>query len=197
MGVPAGNGEIDLRRPDAGPDGCVSGQLPARAQPDVAICSLQYDRFGQPPRGRCEPDQRWKRQHCSLEIGVTGSGEDLLQYSGEALMRQLSGAEQVMEPGNGRDPVVFVNLVQSCCNRDAFVHGLILAQRILGCEGSVRVGRQVAAASLPQTMTPGGAIPFRHFKGIGSVSTAFALESPLISEIRARKSQQVGQWVSS
>jgi hypothetical protein len=61
MGVPAGNGEIDLGRPDAGPDSCVSGQLPARAQLDVAICRLQHDRLGQPPRGGCEPDQRWQR----------------------------------------------------------------------------------------------------------------------------------------
>jgi hypothetical protein len=62
-------------------------------------------------------------QHCSFEIGVPASGEDLPQDRREALMRQLSGAEQVMKPGNGRDPVVFVNPVQSGHNREAFLHG--------------------------------------------------------------------------
>jgi hypothetical protein len=100
LGVPAGGGEIELGRPEAGPDSCVSGQLPARTQLDVAIYRLQHKWLGQPPSGGREPDQRWQRQHCYLEIGVPESGEDLLQDSREALMRQLSGAEQVMEPAN-------------------------------------------------------------------------------------------------
>jgi hypothetical protein len=123
LGVPAGSGEIELGRPEAGPHSCVGGQLPARAQLDTAICRLQHEWLGQPQRGGCEPDQRWQRLHCYLEIGVSASGEDLLQDSREALMRQLSSAEQVMEPANGREPVVFVDTVQGCCNREAFVHG--------------------------------------------------------------------------
>lgn len=88
---------------------------------------LQHEWLGQAPRGECEPDQRWQRHHYCLKIGVAGSGEDLLQDPREALKRQLSGAEQVMEPGNGRDPVVFVSPVQRCCNREVFVHGHHLA----------------------------------------------------------------------
>jgi hypothetical protein len=120
--VPAGSGEIELGRSEAGPDSCVSGQLPARAKLDIAICRLQYEWPGQPQRGGREPDQWWQGQHCSLEIGSSGSGEDLLQDSREVLMRQLSCAEEVMEPGNGRDPVVFANPNQSCCNCEVFIH---------------------------------------------------------------------------
>ena len=54
---------------------------------------------------------------------MAASGKDLLQDSREALMGQFSAAEQVMEPGNGRDPGVFVNPVQRCCNPEFSVHG--------------------------------------------------------------------------
>jgi hypothetical protein len=120
--VPAGSGEIELRRSDAGPDSCVSGQLPARTQLDIAICRLQYKWAYQPQRGGGEPDQRWQGHHRSLEIGSTGGGEDLLQDSREVLMRQISSAEKVMEPGNGRDPVVVASPNQSCCKCEVFVH---------------------------------------------------------------------------
>ena len=69
------------------------------------------------------------RHHYCLKIGVAGSGEDLLQDPREALKRQLSGAEQVTEPRNGRDLVIFVCPVQRRCNREVFVHGPILVQR--------------------------------------------------------------------
>ena len=113
-GVPAGRGEIEPGRPDASADGCLNGQLPARSQLKTAVCCLQHEWSVQPPRGGCEPDQRWQRHHCCLKLGVAGSGEDLLQDSREALKRQLSAAEQVMEPGKGRDPGVFVNPIQRC-----------------------------------------------------------------------------------
>ena len=77
-GVPTGSGEIELGRPEAGPDSCVSGQLPARAQLDIAICRLQHKWPAQPQRGGREPHQRWQGQHCSLEIGLSESGKDLL-----------------------------------------------------------------------------------------------------------------------
>ena len=130
-GVPAGGGEIDPGRPEAGADRRVSGQLPARAKPQTAVCRLQDEWLGKPPRVGCKPDQRWQRQHCGLEIGVTGGGEDLLQELRESLKRQLSGAEEVVEPGNGRDPVVFVDSIQGCCNRETFVHGHNLGRQIL------------------------------------------------------------------
>ena len=114
MGVPAGSGEIEPGRADAGADGCVSGQLPARAQLQTAVCRSQHEWPGQPPRGWCEPNQWWQRQHRCFKIGVRGRGEELFQHSREALKGQLSATEQVMEPGNGRIPVVLVNPVQRC-----------------------------------------------------------------------------------
>ena len=114
MGVPGGDSEIEPGRPEAGADGCVSGQLPAKAQLQTTVCHLQHEWPGQPPRGGCEPDQWRQRHHCCLEIGVAGSGEDLVQYSREALEGQRSVAEQITEPGNGRDPGAFVSHVERC-----------------------------------------------------------------------------------
>ena len=63
-----------------------------------------------------------QRQHCPLEVGVHRSSEDLLQDSREALMRQRSGAEQIAEPGNCRDQVLFVNFIGRSCSRELIRH---------------------------------------------------------------------------
>ena len=111
IGVPAGSGEIEPGRSESDADGCVSGQLPARAQLQIAVCS-QHERLGQPARGRSEPDQRWQRQHGRLEIGMADGREDLFENGGETLERQASAPDQLVEPVDGRDPVLFIHPVQ-------------------------------------------------------------------------------------
>jgi len=92
-GVPAGRGEIKLGRSEAGADGCLSGQLPARTKLQATVRRLNHEWLGQPPRGGCEPHYRWQRQHCCFKIGVDGSSEDLFQDSKEALKGQASADE--------------------------------------------------------------------------------------------------------
>ena len=112
MGVPAGSCEIEPGRPEAGADRRVGRQLPTRAQLQSAVGRVQYEWPRQPPRGGGELHQRRQRQHRCLELGVAGSGEDLLHESREALERKSSATDQVMEPRNGRGADLFVNFVQ-------------------------------------------------------------------------------------
>ena len=58
-------------------------------------------------------------------------------------MRQLSGAEQVTEPGNGRVPAVFVNPTGVVVTGRPLSMGTILAQRTPGCEANVRAGSKI------------------------------------------------------
>ena len=118
MDVPAGSGEIEPGRPEAGVDGRVGRQLPAGAQLQSAVWHVKHQRAGQPLRGRCEPYHRGQRQHRCLELGVAGSGEDLVNDGREALDRQSPVADQLMQPGNGRATGVFVNPLQKVPSRD-------------------------------------------------------------------------------
>ena len=102
LGIPAGSCEIDTGGTDAGAYGRIGSELPARTEAQTSLSCSDDQRCSQAKQGWCKSDQRWKRHHCTPELGAAGGRKDLLQDGREACVRDRSVAEEIFKSGYRR-----------------------------------------------------------------------------------------------
>ena len=128
----------------------------------VSAANCQPDPSWRPPSVACSTSGLASRREARASAGPAAVAPTSLWRgrraeerrrpapgSREALMRQRSGAEQVMEPGNGRGPVAFVNSVQNTRSRKVLGHGPILARSNAACGTNGLLG----SSAIPQERT--------------------------------------------